>query len=136
MTDRHIAASAWTRSIRTCRFYLNPQVSPDPEPLFIASDADYVDYITELMGGFGMPAFLKQGRVGKQYLFLGMRFTRDTERMVMSEITIGCAGPAGWALIVEPTEKERRFCAKKQIEIIEMPIEAFLQEAQQQMAVA
>jgi len=106
-----------------------PVGSPIPEPLFIASDADYVDYITELMGGFGMPAFLKAYRQGKQYLFLGMRFTRDTERMVMSDITYDAAEPLGWALINQPTDKEKRYCAKKKIEIIEADLEAFLDAA-------
>ncbi|MEZ5840228.1 MAG: SIR2 family protein [Hyphomicrobiales bacterium] len=104
-----------------------PAGSPVPEPLFIASDADYVDYITELMGGFGMPSFLKSGRVGKRYLFLGMRFNRDTERMVMSDIIHDAGEPAGWALIPEPTEKEMRFLKKKRIEVIRMDVAGFLE---------
>lgn len=103
-----------------------PMGSPTPEPTFIASDADYVDYITELMGGFGIPPFLKEYRKGKQYLYLGMRFTRDTERMVMSDIIYDAGMPAGWALIEEPTDKERRYCGKKNIEIIEMGLADFL----------
>ncbi|SNY92916.1 SIR2-like domain-containing protein [Cohaesibacter sp. ES.047] len=105
-----------------------PLGSPAPQPTYIASDADFVDYITELMGGFGVPSFIKDYRKGKQYLFLGMRFTRDTERMVMSDIIHDAAEPAGWALIAEPTEKERRYCKKKKIEIIEMDVPAFLEE--------
>ena len=53
-----------------------PLGSPVPEANYIASDADFVDYITELMGGFAVPEFLKLYRQNKQYLFLGMRFTR------------------------------------------------------------
>ena len=93
--------------------------TPRPEQHFIASDADYVDYISELMGGFAIPAFLKQYRPGKQYLFLGLRLTRDSERMVMSDITYGAGEPRGWAFIMEPTDKERRFCKRNSIEIIE-----------------
>jgi len=96
-----------------------PMGTPLPEPLYIASDADYVDYITELMGGFGIPAFLKESRIGKQYLFIGLRMTRDTERMVMSDIVYGADKPTGWALIPEPNAKEIRFCKKMGIEIIE-----------------
>jgi len=103
-----------------------PAGSPIPEPVFIASDADYVDYITELMGGFGIPAFLKARRIGKRYLFLGMRFNRDTERMVMSDIIHDAAEPAGWAVIEEPTEKEARFLQKKRVEIIRMSLAGFL----------
>ena len=106
-----------------------PMGTPFPEPTYIASDADYVDYITELMGGFGIPGFLKEYRKDKQYLFLGMRFSRDTERMVMSDIVYGANEPKGWALISDPTKKEQRFCAKMGIEIIETDINALLSAA-------
>lgn len=106
-----------------------PMGSPTPEPNYIASDADYVDYITELMGGFGLPNFLKEYRKKKQYLFMGMRFNRDTERMVMSDIVYDADEPKGWALIPEPTRKEERFCARIGIEIIKTDIDAFLSAA-------
>lgn len=95
-----------------------PMGSPRPDATYIASDADYVDYLTELMGGFAIPAFLKTYRPGRQYAFLGLRLLRDTERMLLADITYGSGSPRGWALIPEPTAKERRFCAGKDIEII------------------
>ncbi len=103
-----------------------PMGSPLPDATYIASDADYVDYITELMGGFAIPTFLKQYRKGKQYLFLGLRMTRDTERMVLSDIIYAAGSPSGWALIPEPNDKERRFCKKMNIEIIEADIDDLL----------
>ena len=96
-----------------------PMGSPVPDATYIASDADYVDYITELMGGFGLPAFLKEYRKNKQYVFIGLPMNRDTERMVLSDIIYAADTPAGWALIEEPNDKERRFCKKMNIEIIE-----------------
>jgi hypothetical protein len=105
-----------------------PMGSPLPDATYIASDADYVDYITELMGGFAIPDFLKSYRKGKQYLFMGLRMTRDTERMVLSDIIYAADQPAGWALIPEPNDKERRFCKKMNIELIEADIDTFLDE--------
>lgn len=99
-----------------------PMGAPSPEANYIASDADYVDYITELMGGFAIPSFLKGHRIGKRYLFMGLRMTRDTERMVLSDIIYAAGKPAGWALIPDPNDKERRFCDKMGIEIIEADI--------------
>lgn len=99
-----------------------PMGSPEPETGYIATDADYVDYITELMGGFAIPSFLKTYRRGKRYLFCGMRFIRDTERMVMSDIIYDAGTPAGYALIANPSDKERRYCAKQNIQIIETDI--------------
>lgn len=96
-----------------------PMGTPTPEPNYVASDADYVDYITELMGGFAIPGFLKDYRKDKQYVYLGVRMTRDTERMVLSDITFGAGSPRGWALIPEPTAKEQRYCAKQNITVID-----------------
>jgi hypothetical protein len=93
--------------------------APRPESSYIASDADYVDYITELMGGFAVPGFVKELRRGKRYLLLGLRLNRDTERMVLSDLIYGAAEPAGWALIERPSDKERRFCQRLNIEIVE-----------------
>jgi len=45
---------------------------------------------------------------------------RDTERMVLSDLIYGAGQPAAWAILAQPNDKERRFCAKMNIEIIEM----------------
>lgn len=99
-----------------------PLGSPRPDPTYIASDADFVDYITELMGGFAIPGFLKSYRRGRRYLFLGLRLLRDTERMVMSDIVYDAGVPTGYALIKGATDKERRFCDRKGIEILDADI--------------
>jgi hypothetical protein len=104
-----------------------PMGTPRPEVNFIASDADYVDYITELMGGFAIPSFLKQKREGLRYLLMGLRLNRDTERMVMSDIIYSAApNPTGWVLLPEPNDKERRFCKKIGLEIIEADVGALM----------
>lgn len=107
-----------------------PMGAPRPESSYIASDADYVDYITELMGGFAVPSFVKEMRKDKQYLFIGLRFNRDSERMVMSDLIYSAAKPSGWALIEQPTDKERRFLGKMGVEIIEADIPWLLGRAE------
>jgi hypothetical protein len=107
-----------------------PMGAPRPQSSYIASDADYVDYITELMGGFAVPSFIKQMRGDKRYLFLGMRFNRDSERMVMSDIIYGAARPAGWVFIATPTDKEQRYLKKMGIAIINADCHEFLAAAQ------
>ncbi|TAK60008.1 SIR2 family protein [Methylobacter sp.] len=103
-----------------------PLGTPKPEASYIASDADYVDYITELMGGFAIPDFLKEYRKGKQYLFIGMPLNRDSERMVMSDIVYGAAERKGWVLNKNPTDKERRYCKKIGLEILDLGVEDLL----------
>lgn len=109
-----------------------PMGSPLPDPTYVASDADYVDYITELMGGFAIPDFIKRYRKNKQYLFIGLRMTRDTERMVLSDLIFAAGSPAGWALIPNPSDKERRFCKKMGLEIIQLDVADLLTAADAQ----
>jgi hypothetical protein len=99
-----------------------PMGTAKPEPNFIASDADYVDYITELMGGFAIPDFLKAYRKNKRYLLIGMPLNRDSERMVMSDITYDAAQPRGWVLNKNPTPKEIRYCKKIGLEIVDADV--------------
>ena len=109
-----------------------PMGAPQPEASYIASDADYVDFITELMGGFAVPAFVKLRRRDKRYLLLGMRLNRDTERMVLADIIYAAARPAGWALIAAPTDKERRFCEKLNLEVVEADCTDLIADAPQE----
>ncbi len=103
-----------------------PMGTPRPEANYIASDADYVDYITELMGGFAIPDFLKEYRKGKQYLFIGVPLNRDSERMVMSDIIYGAAEKKGWVLNKNPTDKEIRYCKKIGLEILDLDVEELI----------
>jgi len=113
----------------TLPILFKPMGSPIPDATYIASDADYVDYITELMGGFAIPSFLKEYRKEKQYVFLGIRMNRDTERMVLSDIIYAAKEAKGWALIPEPNNKERRFCKRLGLEIVEADVADLLQAA-------
>ncbi len=107
-----------------------PLGTPLPESNYIASDADFVDYITELMGGFAIPSFVKRLRQNKRYLLLGQRLNRDTDRMVFSDIIFGADKPAGWALIPHPTDKEKRYLERLNIEIVNADVADFLTAAQ------
>jgi hypothetical protein len=110
-----------------------PMGAPRPVPSYIASDADYVDFITELMGGFAVPAFVKTLRRDKRYLLLGLRLNRDTERMVLSDLIYSAApGPTGWALIEDASDKERRFLKKLGLELIEASFLELLSDTAQE----
>ncbi len=108
-----------------------PLGTPMPESNYIASDADFVDYITELMGGFAIPSFVKRSRQNKRYVLLGLRLNRDTDRMVFSDIIFGADKPAGWALIPHPTDKEKRYLDRLNIEIVKADVADFLSAAKQ-----
>jgi hypothetical protein len=59
-------------------------------------------------------------------LLSALRLTRETQRMILSDLIVDAAERAGWALIPEPTAKERRCCALKGIEIVECGVEELL----------
>jgi hypothetical protein len=121
---------------RNVPILFKPMGTAKPEPNYVASDADYVDYITELMGGFAIPDYLKEYRLGKKYLLLGMSLNRDSERMVLSDIMYGAAEPKGWYLTKTPTDKEVRFCKRLGLEIVPADVIDFLEVAGLQYAKA
>lgn len=109
-----------------------PMGTPRPEGVYIASDADYVDFITELMGGFSIPPEIKALRQGKRYLLMGLRLNRDTERMVLADIAFGHAG--GWAVIPDANDKEKRFLDKLGFELVPASVADFLAAAEPELA--
>jgi hypothetical protein len=103
-----------------------PMGSTKPEMNFIISDADFVDWLTEAMGGYAIPPILKEYKKEKEYLFLGVDFSRDTFRMVANEITIDLNG--GFSLFnkEELTKKEDKFIKTHNLEILNMSIDEFI----------
>ncbi len=107
------------------KILFKPMGSPLPEPSFIMSDADYVDWLTEAMGGFAVPPVLKSYRKTKKYLFLGTYFDRDTDRMVANELTFDLEG--GYVITdKELGKKEKKFIDKHNLEVLEMSLEDFI----------
>lgn len=108
------------------KILFKPMGSTVPEPTFVISDADYVDWLTEAMGGFAMPSVIKSYRKAKKYLFLGTSFDRDTDRMVANELTMYLEG--GYVITEkELSKKEKKFIEKHNLEVLEMSLEDFTQ---------
>ena len=99
-----------------------------PEMNFIISDADFVDWLTEAMGGYALPPFLKTYKQDKSYLFLGVNFGRDTFRMVAHEITMGLKD--GYVVMNkdELTKKEQKFITMHNLTLIEEETDQFLKD--------
>jgi len=109
------------------KILFKPMGSPLPNPSFVISDADYVDWLTEAMGGFALPPILKTYRKAKKYLFLGTYFDRDTDRMVANELTMDLEG--GYVVTdQELGKKEKKFVEKHNLEVINMSLEEFIKE--------
>jgi len=105
-----------------------PMGSTKPQMNFIISDADFVDWLTEAMGGYAIPTVLKEYRKDKEYLFLGVDFSKDTFRMVANEITIGLKG--GYVLFnkEELTKKEDKFIKTHNLVNLETCLDTFIKD--------
>ncbi len=107
------------------KILFKPMGSPLPTPSFVISDADYVDWLTEAMGGYAVPKVLKTYRKTKKYLFLGTYFDRDTDRMVANELSLDLEG--GYVITdKELGKKEKKFIEKHHLEVIEMSLPDFI----------
>lgn len=101
----YVEAQTWDEQ---APLIIKPMGCALPTPSFVICDADYVDWLTEAMGGFAYPEWFKAYRKGKTILYLGESFAKDTQRMVARESTLGCAG--GVLVHEEPLGKaELRF---------------------------
>ena len=97
-----------------------------PQMNFIISDADFVDWLTEAMGGYALPPFLKEYKKDKSYIFLGVDFSRDTFRMVTNEITLGLKDGLVITNKDELTKKENKFVSMHKLEVIKEDCDTFL----------
>ncbi len=101
----YVEAQTWDEQ---APLIIKPMGCALPTPSFVICDADYVDWLTEAMGGFAYPEWFKAYRKDKTILYLGESFAKDTQRMVARETTLGCAG--GVLVHEEPLGKaELRF---------------------------
>lgn len=105
---------------------LKPMGSTKPEMNFVISDADFVDWLTEAMGGYAIPPILKDLRRDKDYLFMGVDFSRDTFRMVANEVTLELKGGITLLDKEELTKKEEKFIRTHNLENIKMSIDEFI----------
>lgn len=105
-----------------------PMGSTIPDMNFIISDADFVDWLTEAMGGYAIPPFLKEYKQDKSYLFLGVDFSRDTYRMVANEITLGLKDGLVVSQKEDLTKKEIKFLANHQLTQINEDTDSFLKD--------
>lgn len=109
-------------------FLYKPLGTIDPVKNYIVSDADFVDWITEAMGGFSFPNVLKEERKNKKFLFLGTDFGIDTGRMVANEISLENIGGYYVTEKTEFTKREKKFVDKLSLEVLDMDVVEFMKD--------
>ena len=103
-----------------------PMGTTKPDMNFVISDADFVDWLTEAMGGYAVPTILKEFRKNKEYLFMGVDFSRDTFRMVANELTMGLNGGVTLLDKEELTKKEDKFIKMHKLVNVKQSINEFI----------
>jgi len=107
-----------------------------PESNFLVSDSDYVEVLTEIDIQTPIPDKVKEIRTGRNFLFLGCRFSSQVERIYAFQI-MKRSSDKHWAVLPEnPTKNELKFFDKYNIERIDMPLADFVAEFVQQKEAA
>jgi hypothetical protein len=82
----------------------------------VISDADFVEVLTEIDIQTPIPAEVQKRRSGCGFLFLGMSFADQTQRIFARQIIKRSAGPHGAVLPLDLTRNEQRFIAQLAIQ--------------------
>ena len=102
-----------------------PLGSIDPARNFLVSDSDYVEVLTEIDIQTPIPAVVQQRRTGRNFLFLGCRFSNQLERSFARQVSKRSSGMHWAVLPEEPTKNERRFLAEQNIQRLDVPLAEF-----------
>jgi hypothetical protein len=99
-----------------------------PGSNFLVSDSDFVEVLTEIDIQTPIPEKVKEIRTGRNFLFLGCRFSSQVERIFAWQI-MKRSSEKHWAVLPEtPTKNELKFFKRYNIEHIDMPLADFVAE--------
>ncbi|MFY9629115.1 MAG: SIR2 family protein [Methylocystis sp.] len=105
-----------------------PIGSVTPKGNYIVSDSDYVEVLTEIDIQTPIPEAAQAIRRGRNFLFLGCRFSTQIERNFARQI-MKRSSDRHWAIIDGPlTKNEKKFLAEQNITQIEAPLVDFVAE--------
>jgi hypothetical protein len=105
-----------------------PLGSSSPAQNYIVSDSDYVEILTEIDIQTPVPPIVQQRRSGKNFLFLGCRFTCQLDRIFARQI-MKRSSLRHWALIEgELSKNEERFLQEMNITRLALPLSALLEQ--------
>lgn len=122
------ASNAWNTLL------YQPLGSVWPAGNFLVSDSDFVEVLTEIDIQTPIPESVQHLRAGRNFLFLGCRFSTQLERLFARQI-MKRSSNRHWAVIPEePTRNEARFLEQYQIERIDAPLPEFIEALEEILA--
>jgi hypothetical protein len=97
-----------------------------PARSFLVSDSDFVEVLTEIDIQTPIPKSVQEIRLGRSFLFLGCRFSKQLDRLFAHQI-IKRSSQKHWAVLPEePTRNELRFMDEHFIERIPITLSEFV----------
>jgi hypothetical protein len=106
-----------------------PLGSASPAQNYIVSDSDYVEILTEIDIQTPIPEIVQQRRAGKNFLFVGCRFTCQLDRIFARQIIKRSSGKH-WAIIEgDLSRNEAKFLKELNITRLDMPPGFLLEQA-------
>jgi len=103
-----------------------PWGSVTPSENFVISDADFVELLTEIDIQTPIPAEIQNRRQHLGFVFLGCRFSSQTERIFARQIIKRSKGPHFALLTEELSKNESRFLEQENIKPVAMTLEDFM----------
>ena len=98
-----------------------------PETRVLVSDADFVEVLTEIDIQTPLPAWVREYRTGRHFLFLGCRFDNQTARIFARQIMKRSSDRHFAVVDGQITPKEQRFFEREGIEVLPLRLnETFL----------
>jgi hypothetical protein len=98
-----------------------------PAKNFLVADSDYVEVLTEIDIQTPIPKMVQKLRAGRNFLFLGCRFSSQLERIFARQISKR-SSDLHWAVLPEePTRNERRFLEENGIRRIDTPLNEWVE---------
>ena len=98
-----------------------------PARNFLVSDSDFVEVLTEIDIQTPIPKSVQEIRMGRSFLFLGCRFSKQLDRLFAHQI-IKRSSQKHWAVLPEePTRNEARFMEEHSIERIPITLSEFVE---------
>ena len=97
-----------------------------PARNYLVSDSDFVEVLTEIDIQIPIPDSVQKIRMGRNFVFLGCRFSTQLERLFAHQITKRSA-QRHWAILPEePTRNEARFLEEHNIVRISLSLTEFV----------
>jgi hypothetical protein len=94
---------------------------------FVVTEDHYIDYLARASASDLIPAYLMRRIRESELLFLGYSMRDWNLRVILRQIWLEQGiSTGGWSIQLEPSEVDKRFWAQQRIEILDVPLEEWL----------